>query len=142
MHFNFPLSLYYCYNNNYCCSFCLCCCCYYIHHYYNMIQFLLQIFSGNTDSHSINKIKFHNPFLAKEIILSNVAVHNNFALRMELYGCQPGMKNFSSYPIIILESIILIVCDPKNLDSAQQNPFLQSNLFCQVRGFASALCIS
>ena len=49
----------------------------------------LEKFLGNKDPDTIQPHKVF-PVLATRVILMKAEYHNNFALRMELFGCKPG----------------------------------------------------
>ena len=50
----------------------------------------LQIFTGNKDRNSIQRNEVPLPTVASSIMIMGVETHANFAVRMELYGCEPG----------------------------------------------------
>ena len=51
---------------------------------------LFQTFTGNRDANSIQRNEVPLPAVATSVMIMEMVSHNNFALRMELYGCAPG----------------------------------------------------
>ena len=51
---------------------------------------LLQVFDGNQDSNTIVKREIMAPAVARTLLLLPSSWHNNIALRIEVYGCNPG----------------------------------------------------
>ena len=56
-----------------------------------IIALTLQMFSANTDSNTIKRIDIPLPVVASRIMIIPVGKNNNVGLRLELYGCDPGL---------------------------------------------------
>ncbi|XP_068682590.1 polycystin-1-like protein 2 [Montipora foliosa] len=50
----------------------------------------LKTFTGNKDANSIQRNDVPLPAVASSVMIMEISSHNNFAMRMELYGCEPG----------------------------------------------------
>jgi len=48
------------------------------------------MFTGNKDSNTIQRNEVPLPTVATTIMMMAASSHNNFAVRMELFGCEPG----------------------------------------------------
>lgn len=65
---------------------------------------LLQIFVGNVDSSSI---QYHNlaiPVVTRSVTVNPTTWEKNIGLRMELYGCMPGLLSLNNFtfPLLLL----------------------------------------
>ena len=60
-----------------------------------MFLYSFQIFSGNRNSHSIQYNEVPFPVVTRRVTINPKEIKNNFALRMELYGCKPGWFSFT-----------------------------------------------
>ena len=58
---------------------------------YNENFLLLQMCNGNVDSSSIQYHNLATPAVTKSITVNPFQWKDNVGLRMELYGCEPGM---------------------------------------------------
>ena len=48
------------------------------------------MFTGNKDSNSIQRNEVPLPTVVTTIMMMETISYNNFAVRMELFGCEPG----------------------------------------------------
>ena len=56
-----------------------------------LTRILLQVFVGNSDSHSVQYHGLSHPVTTSVVLLRPKEWHNNIGLRLELYGCLPGI---------------------------------------------------
>ena len=48
------------------------------------------MFMGNKDGNTIRRNEVPLPTVVTTIMMMETLSHNNFAVRMELFGCEPG----------------------------------------------------
>ncbi|XP_078349560.1 polycystin-1-like protein 2 isoform X5 [Oculina patagonica] len=58
--------------------------------YFQDLEGNLQMFTGNKDSNSVQRNEVPLPTVVTSIMIMETLSHNNFAVRMELFGCEPG----------------------------------------------------
>ena len=80
---------------------------------------LLQVFDGNQDSNTIVKREIMAPAVARTLLLLPSSWHNNIALRIEVYGCNPGRLS----PWIHFFYITRFAPHPNCISSQISHPF-------------------
>lgn len=64
------------------------------------------MFPGNKDSNTINRNEVPLPTVVTTVMVMETSSHNNFAVRMELFGCEPGGFGFWLFRTSIPEHAI------------------------------------
>lgn len=67
----------------------------------HFVQFCLQIFPGNTNSHAAHVLSLEVVIIARHIKIIPQSWYNRICLRIELYGCE-GMCAFYSYALLCI----------------------------------------
>lgn len=79
-------------------------------------RFISQEFEGNSDGVNIKFNAVPYPLKTSEVMVVPKQWHKNIALRLELYGCEPG-ENSKSLRLLRLK----LLCGPKARESGDLN---------------------
>lgn len=67
----------------------------------HFVQFCLQVFPGNTNSHAANVFSLEVVIIARHIKIIPQSWYNHICLRIEFYGCE-GRCAFYSYALLCI----------------------------------------